>query len=228
MTNVFTGDSAGGNLAAVVSQALTGPDFTDLPKLKVQVLIYPALQAFQFRSPAYVKYAGFSVPGLLNAERMSEFWLRYAYGHDYLKVNNLDLLAGKHLTEEWLNSKEASYVDIKHLPQKLLEGYTTSANSVPNVTLSNFVKPVFLNPLFSPLLADDEKIKGCPTTYMLTAEFDPLRDDGFYMTRRLREMNIAVEHRHYTGMDHGFISIFSYQNSAKAVTEICKYLDKLL
>lgn len=224
----FTGDSAGGNLAAVVSQALTGPDFTDLPKLKVQVLIYPALQAFQFRSPAYVKYAGFSVPGLLNAERMSEFWLRYAYGHGYLKVNNLDLLAGKHLTEEWLNSKEASYVDIKHLPQKLREGYTASANSVRNATLSNFVKPVFLNPLFSPLLADDEKIRGSPNTYMLTAEFDPLRDDGFYMTSRLREMNVAVEHRHYTGMDHGFLNIFSYQNSAKGVTEICNYLDKSL
>lgn len=215
-------------MAAVVSQALTGPDFTDLPKFKVQVLIYPALQAFQFRSPAYVKYAGFSVPGLLNAERMSEFWLRYAYGHGYLKVNNLDLLAGKHLTEEWLNSKEASYVDIKHLPQKLREGYTASANSVRNATLSNFVKPVFLNPLFSPLLADDEKIRGSPNTYMLTAEFDPLRDDGFYMTSRLQEMNVAVEHRHYTGMDHGFLNIFSYQNSAKGVTEICNYLDKSL
>jgi acetyl esterase/lipase len=215
-------------LAAAVALKLQGPDFVDLPEIKVQILIYPALQAFQFLSPAYIKYAGNSVPGLLNAERMSEFWLRYAYGHDYTKVDHFDLLAGKHLTSEWLNSKEAKYVDITILPEKLLQGYSAGPNPVKNETLSKFIKPVFFNPSFAPLMADDESIRRLPSTYMLTAEFDPLRDDGFYMVKRLQALNKKVEHRHFTGMDHGFLSVPSYQNALKAVEEICEYLNKEL
>ncbi|XP_048745738.2 arylacetamide deacetylase-like [Ostrea edulis] len=222
------GDSAGGNLAAAVALRLLGPDFVDLPKIKVQVLIYPALQAFQFLSPAYIKYAGNSVPGLLNAETMCEFWLRYAYGHDYIKTNHLDLLAGKHLTSEWLNSKEAKYLDITILPEKLRGSYSATPDSVKNETLSKLIKPVFFNPSFAPLMADDQSIRRLPNTYILTAEFDPLRDDGFYMTKRLQTMSKKVEHRHFTGMDHGFLSVPTYQNGLKAVVEICEYLNKEL
>ncbi|XP_061171638.1 arylacetamide deacetylase-like [Saccostrea echinata] len=223
------GDSAGGNLAAAVALRLLGPNFTHLPKIKVQVLIYPALQAFQFATPAYVKYAGTSVPGLLNSERMAEFWLRYAFGHEFLTVNHLDLLAGRHLTSEWLASEEARHVNIQNLPQELRVGdFSATSNTEKNVTLSNFIKPVFLNPSFAPLMADDRSVGQLPSTYILTAEFDPLRDDGFYMTKRLQTMKKKVEHRHFTGMDHGFLSIQNYKNSLKAVEEICEYLNKEL
>ncbi|NXE94114.1 ADCL3 protein, partial [Menura novaehollandiae] len=43
---VVCGDSAGGNLAAVVSQTLAGR--SDLPRLRAQILIYPGLQALDF------------------------------------------------------------------------------------------------------------------------------------------------------------------------------------
>lgn len=227
MNDFFSGDSAGGNLAAAVTHMLSSLHSPDLPKLKVQVLIYPAMQAFQFQSPAYIKYTGSSVPSLLNSERMSEFWLRYAFGHDFTKVNHMDLLSGKHLTVDWLKSKEARYVDFKNLPPEF-RGDSTLPNEVKNDTLSRLLKPVFLDHRFSPLLADDETTRKSPDTYLLTAEFDPLRDDGFYLAARLRELGVRVEHRHYTGMDHGFVSISLYKNSMNAVGEICDYLHKAL
>jgi neutral cholesterol ester hydrolase 1 len=225
---LYTGDSAGGNLATAVALKLQGPDFVDLPQIKVLVLIYPALQAFQFQSPAYIKYAGNSVPSVLNAEKMMEFWLMYAFGHDYNKVDHFDLLAGKHLTSEWLNLKEARYVDITILPEKLRQGYSAVPNSVKNETLSKFIKPVFLNPYYAPLMADDQSIRRLPSTYILTSEFDPLRDDGFFMLKRLQALNKKVEHRHFTGMDHAFIVVPTYQNRLKAVKEMCEYLNKEL
>ncbi|XP_062567797.1 arylacetamide deacetylase-like [Saccostrea cucullata] len=223
------GDSAGGNLAAAVALRMLGPNFTDHPKIKVQVLIYPALQAFQFSTPSYIKYAGTSVPSIINSERMVEYWLRYAFGHQFLTVNHFDLLAGKHLTSDWLDSKEAKNVDIQNLPQKLQVGdFSATSNTDKNVTLANFIKPVFLNPSFAPLMADDRSVSQLPSTYILTAEFDPLRDDGFYMTKRLQAMKKKVEHRHFIGMDHGFLSIQNYKNGLKAVEEICEYLNKEL
>ncbi|NXJ91731.1 ADCL4 protein, partial [Corythaixoides concolor] len=43
---IVCGDSAGGNLAAAVSQTLA--ERSDLPKLRAQILIYPGLQALDF------------------------------------------------------------------------------------------------------------------------------------------------------------------------------------
>lgn len=85
-----------------------------------------------------------------------------------------------------------------------------SVNFVLNVVFLIFVKLVFLNLLFFLLLVDDEKIRGFFSMYMLIVEFDFLCDDGFYMIKRLWEMNVVVEYRYFMGMDYGFLFVFSY------------------
>ncbi|NXL89114.1 ADCL4 protein, partial [Alectura lathami] len=69
------GDSAGGNLAAAVSQTLAGR--SDLPRLRAQILIYPGLQALDFNLPSYQQNRG--VP-LLFRERAAFFALHYLLG----------------------------------------------------------------------------------------------------------------------------------------------------
>lgn len=76
--------------------------------------------------------------------------------------------------------------------------------------LPNHIDRKAVSPLFMP-------ISGyIPRTLVITTEFDPLRDEGFVYTERLKQQNVSVDHVHFDDMIHAFL------NMEKLAPKVCE------
>ncbi len=73
------------------------------------------------------------------------------------------------------------------------------------------------DPRLSPLHSPD--LSGQPPTVLVTAEFDPLRDEGEAYAEALRAAGVHVECTRYDGLIHGFFDMGGISPAAKAAVE---------
>jgi acetyl esterase len=69
------------------------------------------------------------------------------------------------------------------------------------------------DPKVSPIRATD--LSGLPPAFVVTAEFDPLRDQGVAYANAMAAAGTTVESRTYPGMFHGFMSMVEWIDAGK-------------
>ena len=82
------------------------------------------------------------------------------------------------------------------------------------------------DPRLSPLLGD---LAGVAPALVVTAEFDPLRDEGNAYAAELEAAGVAVDHVTYPGLIHGFMEMGPWSPAAAAaVDDVIARIGKLL
>jgi acetyl esterase len=157
---VVAGDSAGGNLAAVVAAAWREPGAGGPPPLAAQVLLYPVVD--------------------LEDEGGARYPSRVAFGDDYLLTGD----------------------DLRWFAGHYLGGHEDRRD-----------------PRLSPIHGE---LEGLPPTVLVTAEFDPLRDEGEAYARALEAAGVPVVHRRFAGLVHGFVAFSALSLACtEALEETC-------
>ncbi|XP_012646764.1 arylacetamide deacetylase-like 2 [Microcebus murinus] len=185
------GDSSGcALLAAVTQQIQNDPEIKH--KIKAQVFIYPVLQIIDSFLPSYREYEH----GIfLTRDRAVKLVSLYVFGNDEafyqaIKRNQYMPLESKHLF------KFVNWSIL--LPEKYRKNHVYTE---PILGRPGYSFPALMDNRASPLLANDSQLKNLPLTYILTCEYDILRDDGLMFVSRLRNVGVPVTHDH---VENGF------------------------
>lgn len=247
----MAGDSAGGNLAAAVVQEVglfppqscvedtlgangeTAVSYVSFQistddaisvKFSVQALIYPVLQALDFNTPSYLQNQ--HIP-ILYRPIMVRFWLQYlgvdlslqsqCLENNHSSLDHPDITPEVRARLDWTVLLAPKYRK-KHKPVIAEKGSPGKTKRLPGL----------LDVRASPLLAGPEVLAKCPRTYILTCEFDVLRDDGLMYARRLQDAGVEVTNDHYEDGFHGCFSFtlwpFDFDLGKRAVRAYLNWL----
>ncbi|XP_036393107.1 arylacetamide deacetylase-like isoform X2 [Megalops cyprinoides] len=189
-----SGDSAGGNLAAAVTQQLQ-QDPEQQVALKAQALLYPVLQALDLNTPSYQQNQEMPI---LPKTLMVRFWSEY-------------FTSDKSLFHAMMSNSHNSLESVgllkfvnwsAFLPESFRSPYNYSAPAAESLDPSRTIAAI-IDPRASPLLVPDSMLHALPKAYVLTCEYDVLRDDGLMYVTRLRRAGVDVTHEHYSTGFHG-------------------------
>lgn len=221
----ISGDSAGGHLTAAVSLRLK-------KKIKIQIPIYPCLQLFDLQTPSYIENKDY-IPGMLCDISMLSYWLNYGN----ISYDHMDLiLANQHTSPALKKSKYADYVSSRwYMPEYIRSNklrHMDKPSDTGSESISKIVEKTILDPYFAPLMVADDEFKDLPQTYVLTAGYDVLRDDGLIYFQRCKAAGVNVKLAHYEDGFHGMIFFFAgpmpFQVGIRSMNDLVEYLKENL
>ncbi|XP_048374584.1 arylacetamide deacetylase-like 4 [Sphaerodactylus townsendi] len=197
---ILCGDSLGGTVATYLCQELKSR--TDLPKVRAQVLINPFLQALDCSLPSYQQNRLFPLP-------TRKDWLRFAAYYIGQSLSVTEMAIAGNLIPEDVQMKYKKWVSSDNVPQKFrIRNRQPALRAASKDNLFNLINEV-LDRRLSPLLADDSFLKELPEAFILTCEYDLLRDDGLLYKKRLEENGVPVSWHH---LEDGFHAVLLLLN----------------
>ena len=221
----ISGDSAGGHLTAAVAMKLK-------KKIKISIPIYPCLQLFDLQTPSYIENKDY-IPGMLCDISMLSYWMNYGN----ISYDHMDMfMANQHTSPALKKSKYADYISPRWYMKEYIRTESLRNMDKPtdsgNEQLSKEVEKTILDPYFAPLMADESEYKDLPLTYVLTAGYDVLRDDGLIYYQRCKKADVPVHLAHYPDGFHGMIFFFSgpmpFEVGIRAMNDLVDFLKKNL
>lgn len=215
---IVGGDGSGGNIAAALAQ-------TFRQKIFMQVLINPALQVMDFQTPSYRDNRDV-IEGITSAKRQIRKWLMYIRIPTHY-TSSLDKNA--HVSLELRHSKYANYVNSTlYLPPYLnITKKSTLLSKTYRLDAINRFKDILTNNTLAPMMLSN--LNGVASAYVITSQYDVLRDEGIMYASRLFESEVKVKLKHYTSSFHGFLLLstpgpLQMEASVHALQELSDFL----
>ncbi|XP_049631313.1 arylacetamide deacetylase-like 3 [Suncus etruscus] len=202
---VVCGDSAGGGLAVVISQQLL--KVPDLPKIRAQIVLYPVLHGLDFQSPA-------------NQQNNVPLLPRYLAMHCFLTYLNIDpswekdMITGANLPSE-IHEKYKKWLGHENIPERFKQRGYRQKPVAPLNEVAYQETNLLLDATMCPLVAEDEVMSQMPEAFIVSCEYDYLRDHSLLYKKRLEDLGVPVTwlyvedgfHGALTMIDKGFFFI---------------------
>ena len=190
------------------------------PAIKLQVLMYPVMQGLNFQLPSMMQNKD---GPLLTRASMTYFLGMHMEGNAQRQQIYLD---NEHVSPSFKKTG-MSHLDTDRLPKEYRKGYVKPNIETGDEAVWNDMKDRLLNPYWSPLTA--ESVENLPKTYLFTANFDPLRDEGVLYAIRLREAGNDITHVNSDIAIHGILSfVEEFEEAAVLFREMTTFILKNL
>lgn len=202
---ILCGDSAGGNIVAVISQRIIEHKIENFPKLCIYIT--PFLQLYNLELPSQKRYFPrgilsymsfytgklvFWYLGITNSTReMNRIFIRNLHTlalddeelrTKYKKLISTDLIEDKY-KKDYYETYKTTYPERKEEPNLLKTDFK----------LKELIKTIFIKEISASLM-DESLIKKMPNkAYFIIYECDQLKDDGLIFAKRLELAGIDVK-----------------------------------
>ena len=225
------------------------------PYPKLQALIYPWLQLFNFRLPSFLDPTNLLPAGL----NIRQFGLIY-FGFKDKQIDELEpmlernehILVLKNMRETV--KKFDAYFDMTLIPDEYkrrkefydqyekmreeervypLDKRLFDAQHIFNrdENVRDLITKMFSLEMF-PMAADDKLMSKLPKTYFAILEWDILRDEALLYAGRLKKLNVSVDISFYEDIFHGCIAFDSpnmrFAKVKQITDDLVNYLRKNL
>uniref|UniRef100_A0A8C0CRP3 Arylacetamide deacetylase like 4 n=1 Tax=Balaenoptera musculus TaxID=9771 RepID=A0A8C0CRP3_BALMU len=202
---VICGHSAGAGIVTLTSQTLVGR--SGLPRIRAQVLIYPIVQLINFRLPSFPQNQHVQFLTRNGAFIPPEVWKKY------WKWVSADNIPERFKKTDWTDY------------QPVFPGPFNEAAYLENNPL--------LDVKHTRLIKDDETIAQLPEAFLVSCEYDILRDDIFLCKKCLEDQGVPVTWYHVEDGFHGSLILFdrkpfSFPCSLKIVNALVSYIKSTL